>query len=99
MSFLLLTFSFQDKVELLYLDEKPEEMSDILVYVKKGVDVYDRIEKILIDAEKELCQYAEVNKYNLVEVFIVEQSHGEIPTESQFGKKGFVTLWVCFKKT
>lgn len=98
-SFILCFSSVQEEVKLVYLDQKPEDISKVLVYKKVGTDNYDRIEKILKDAEKDLYKYAESQNNNLIEVFIVEQSHGVLPTESQFGKKGYVTLWVCFKKT
>ncbi len=96
-SFAFLILPFQKEVKYVYLEEKPEDVSNIMVYKKEGNDIYDRVEKILIDAEKDLKAYALSKNQNRVEVFIVAQSHGELPTESQIGKKGYVSLLVRFK--
>ncbi|TVP47014.1 MAG: hypothetical protein EA341_13175 [Mongoliibacter sp.] len=98
-SFSLWILPIQNEVKFVYLKEKPEDLSNVLVFQKEGNDIYDRAEKILIDAEKDLKAHALSKNQNRVEVFIVEQSHGVLPTESQIGKKGYVTLWVSFKKT
>ncbi|EOZ93557.1 hypothetical protein A33Q_3503 [Indibacter alkaliphilus LW1] len=95
----LLAFSIQDGVKVVYLECKPDDLSGRVVYQKKGKDIYERAEKIIKDAEEELCQYAVSKNMDLIEVYVTEQVHGQIPTESQKGEVGHVTLLVLFKKT
>lgn len=86
-----------EKVQVVYLDQQPKILAD-QTYFKVEADNYlDRVEVILDMAEKKLVEIAEKNKSNRVEIFIIEQENGEIPTESQLGKNGFVSMYFCLK--
>jgi hypothetical protein len=96
--FLLLVFGTSQKVEVIYLSEYPAQVEGIKIYQKTAMDFLDRAEMVLKDAERELVEMAASQDYGRVEIFLLEKQHGEIPTESQFGKRGYVKLLYCFKK-
>jgi hypothetical protein len=85
------------KVKVVYKEGKPENISELTFYKKQGKDYLDRAEIILKEAEKDLVLFAKEKKAIMVEIYILEQEHGEIPTESQMGKKGFVSMYFCLK--
>lgn len=95
----LMFFLFQSNriVKVVYKERTPENKSELTYYKKLGKDYLDRAEVIMKEAEKELVMLAKEKDAFLVEIYIIEQENGEIPTESQFGKKGFVSMYFCLK--
>lgn len=86
-----------DQVQVVYLEQQPKVLEN-QTYCKIEADNYlDRVEVLLEFAEKKLVELAEKEKSNRVEIFIIEQVNGEIPTESQTGKRSFVTIYFCLK--
>lgn len=86
-------------VKVSYLEQKPDDSSGFLVYQKTGNDYVDHVELVLKAAEVDLCDYAKTHNFAAVEIFVAEMRQAELPTESQWGCKSTVTLWVNFKKT
>lgn len=87
----------QDEVKIQYIDSSPIEKSEWTYFKKTGSDITDRAEKILKDVEKELLVYAKKKGASSIEIYIIDQQHGELPTESQTGKKGFVEILFYLK--
>jgi hypothetical protein len=87
----------QDDVNILYKKESPIDKSELTYFKKTGSDYTDRAEKILKDVEFELLAYAKKKNAGTIEIFIIGQQHGELPTESQKGKKGFVEILFSLK--
>jgi hypothetical protein len=85
------------KVKVVYKEGDPKNISELTYYKKQGKDYFDRAEVILKEAEKDLVLFAKEKNAILVEIYILEQENGEIPTESQRGKKGFVSMYFCLK--
>jgi hypothetical protein len=102
MSILLVSLMFllsnnNGKVKVVYKEGKPQNISEHTYFKKQGKDFLDRAEVILKEAEKDLVLFAKEKNAVLVEIYILEKENGEIPTESQMGKKGFVTMYFCLK--
>jgi hypothetical protein len=95
--FLMLVFVTSQRVKVVYLSEHPAQVEGLKTYRKTAKDFLDRAEMLLKEAEKELIEMAASQDYNRVEIFLLEKQHGEIPTESQLGRKGYVKLIYCFK--
>jgi len=87
----------QDDIKILYKNESPVDRSELTYFKKTGSDYTDRAEKILKDVEFELLAYAKKKNAGSIEVYIIDQQHGELPTESQKGKKGFVEILFSLK--
>lgn len=85
------------QIELIYKTERPTDKSELVFIKKAGEDYFDRAEKILKDVEKEVIALAESRNVSSVEIYVLEQQHGEIPTESQIGKVGYVSVFVSLK--
>ena len=94
----MLVFVTSQKVEVVYLSELPVQREGLITYRKTAKDFLDRAEMVLKEAEQELIEMAASQDYERVEIFLLEKQHGEIPTESQLGRKGYVKLLYCFKK-
>lgn len=95
----LMMISFENGVKVVYKNTKPENLSDMKLYKKVSNNHLDRAERILKEAENDLINLAKEKKATTVEIFIVDQKHGEIPTESQFGSRGYVELLYIFKNS
>jgi hypothetical protein len=99
-AFLLVIPIRQDKlVEVVYVKEAPSQLHQPGVFHKVSNDFLDRAEFLLKEVERDLIQMAASGGYGRVEIFLIEKQNGEIPTESQMGKKGYVKLMYIFKKT
>lgn len=94
--FLMMT-SFENGVKVVYKTTKPENLSEMKLYKKVSNNHLDRAELILKEAENDLINLAKEKQATTVEIFIVDQKHGEIPTESQFGSRGYVELLYILK--
>ncbi|MFC0261060.1 hypothetical protein [Fontibacter flavus] len=86
-----------DQVQLVYKKGTPINQSELLYIKKSGGDFFDRAEKILKEVEKEIIELAEKRNVKTVEIYVLDKQHGEIPTESQIGKVGFVTVLISLK--
>ncbi|MGY6741430.1 MAG: hypothetical protein ACXIUQ_01740 [Cecembia sp.] len=93
----LFFLSIQNGVKIVYLEEEPSDIKEMIFFKKEANNHLDRGEKLLHEAENELIEIAKEKGIELVEIFVIEMQHGEIPTESQFGKRGYVSLWVSLK--
>lgn len=96
--FLFLGFMTFQKVEVVYLTEPPTQVEGLKTYQKTAKDFLDRAEMVLKEAEKELMEMAASQDFGRVEIYLLEKQHGEIPTESQLGRRGYVKLIYCFKR-
>ena len=68
------------------------DKSDLIYYKKKGNDHLERSEKILEDAEKEIIKLAKERRADFIEIYVINKENGEIITESQQGRIGFVEI-------
>ena len=84
-------------IKVVYKSTKPENYSEMIPYKKVSNNHLDRGERILKEAEKELVQIAKEKNASTVEIFVLQQKHGELPTESQFGSRGYVELLYILK--
>jgi hypothetical protein len=87
----------QEDIKITYVNTSPIEKSEWTYFKKTGSDNTDRSEKILKDVEAGLLAYAKKKGASKIEIYILEQENGEMPTESQRGKKGFVSMYFCLK--
>jgi predicted RNA-binding protein with RPS1 domain len=95
----ILLFSYSTNgVKVVYKSEVPEDKSGLIYYKKMGHGYLERAEKILKEAEQELIKVAEEKKAQELEIYILAEENGEMPTESQSGSKGFVILLFKLKK-
>lgn len=86
-----------EKVQVVYLEQQPKVLEN-QTFCKIEADNYlDRVEILLELAEKKLIEMAEKEKFKKVEIFIIQKENGEIPTESQTGKKSFVSFYFSLK--
>jgi len=93
LSAFILLFSYSNNgVKVVYKSEVPDDKSGLIYYKKIGHGYLDRAEKILKDAELELIKVAEEKNAQKLEIYLLEEENGEMPTESQNGSKGFVIL-------
>lgn len=90
-------FSYGDGIKIIYKSEVPSDKSDMIYYKKKGNDQMERSEKILKDAEKELINIAKERRADLIEIYVINKENGEIITESQQGRIGFVEILFSLK--
>jgi hypothetical protein len=93
-----LLFSTVNGIRIVYKSEVPMDKSGLIYYKKKGNDQLDRSEKILKEAEKEIVKFAKERHADLIEIYVLDKGNGEIPTESQTGKMGFVEILFSLKK-
>lgn len=89
----------ENGVKVVYIDELPENPEHMIYYKKVSKDYLDRAEKILVEAEEDLMKLAKEKRMPIVEIYVLEKEHGEIPTESQWGKKGYVCLLFSLKNS
>lgn len=87
----------QDDIKIIYTKSTPIEKSEWTYFKKTASDNTDRAEKILKDVEAGLRAYAKKKGASTIEIYIIDQQHGELPTESQYGKKGFVEILFSLK--
>ncbi len=87
----------QDDIKIIYIDTSPIEKSEWTYFKKTGSDNTDRAEKILKDVETGLLAYAKKKGASTIEIYIIDQKNGELPTESQNGRKGFVEILFSLK--
>jgi hypothetical protein len=85
------------EVKIVYLEEEPENSDQIIYFKKEANSQLDRVESVLYEAEKELIEIAKEKGFDTIEVFVIEMQHGEIPTESQIGKRASVSFFVSLK--
>lgn len=85
-------FSYSDGIKIIYKTEVPTDKSDLTYYKKKGNDQLDRSEKILKDVEREIIKLAKEKHADLIEIYVLNKENGEITTESQQGRIGFVEI-------
>ncbi|RZS97249.1 hypothetical protein [Cecembia calidifontis] len=85
------------EIQLVYKSEIPEDRSGMIFLKKTSKDYLDRAELILKKAEKDIIKLAKEKDAHLVEIYVLEKANGEIPTESQIGRLGFVSLLVSLK--
>jgi hypothetical protein len=93
-----LLYSTGNGISIVYKSEVPMDKSGLIYYKKKGNDQLDRSEKILKEAEKEIVKFAKEKHADLIEIYVLDKGNGEIPTESQAGKMGFVEILFSLKK-
>jgi hypothetical protein len=91
---MFLVIPYDDCVKISYMLEEPEDKSEYKFYLKNGRDQLDSEDLILFAAENDLKKIAVERNSKEVKIFIVEKSRGEIATESQLGKVGYVKLLV-----
>ncbi|MGY6520603.1 MAG: hypothetical protein ACXIUD_02680 [Mongoliitalea sp.] len=91
--FILITsFTHPGDVKLVYLDDKPEDVS-LMTYVEmKGLDQLEACESIMLRLEKVLKKLAKEQSKEVVTIYVVEQIRPQIQTESQFGRIGKVSI-------
>ncbi|MFD2200744.1 hypothetical protein [Shivajiella indica] len=101
---LALTFSFllnlgpTNGIKIIYKSDVPQDRSKMIYYKKKGHDYFERADGILKEVEKDIVHYAQGKDADLIEVYILEKANGEIPTESQEGKIGYVEILFSIMK-
>ncbi|WP_291786885.1 hypothetical protein [Cecembia sp.] len=93
----LFFLSIKNGVRIVYMEDEPTDIQEMIFFKKESNNHLDRGEKLLHEAENELIEIAKERGVELVEIFVIEMQHGEIPTESQFGKRGYVSLWVSLQ--
>ncbi|PSL07233.1 hypothetical protein [Cecembia rubra] len=96
--FFILEISGKD-IQVVYKYEEPLDKSGMTFYRKTSKDYLDRGDMILRNAEKDLLKIAKEKRANVVEIYVLEKVNGEIPTESQIGRFGFVSLLYVLKKS
>jgi hypothetical protein len=85
-------FSYGDGIKIIYKSEVPTDKSDLIYYKKMGNNQLERSEKILKDAEKEVIKFAKERHADIIEIYVINKENGEIITESQQGRIGFVEI-------
>ena len=84
-------------VKIVYLEEKPEEIENLTFFKLEGRDFLESTESIIKKIEIRLVNFAKEKKATKIEIFILEKSKPEIPTESQFGNKAYVSVLFSLK--
>jgi hypothetical protein len=85
-------------INIVYKSDLPDDRSGLIYFKKTGKNSLDRSEKILKEAEKEIIQFAKDKEADLIEIYVLDKENGEIPTESQVGKVGYVEILFSLKK-
>jgi len=85
-------------INIVYKSDLPADRSGLIYFKKLGKNQLDRSEKILKEAEKEIMEFANEKEADLIEIYVLDKENGEIPTESQTGKIGFVEILFSLKK-
>jgi hypothetical protein len=94
----MLLISNSNGIKIVYKSDLPADISGLIYFKKIGNDHLDRSEKILKDAEGEIVEFAKEKDADLIEIYVLDKENGEIPTESQTGKIGFVEVLFSLKK-
>ncbi len=71
-----------EQVQIVYLEQQPKVLENQTYYKIEADNYLNRIDVLLVFAEKKLTELAEKEKSGRIEIFIIEQENGEIPTES-----------------
>lgn len=90
-------FLTNNGVKIVYLEEKPGKIDELTYSKLEGRDFLESPESIIKNLESRLIDIAKERQATKIEIFILEQSKPEIPTESQFGRKGFVSILFSLK--
>jgi predicted type IV restriction endonuclease len=93
---LYLFFEIND-VKIVYLKEKPEKIENLTFFRVEGRDFLESPESIIKKMEIQLIDYAKEKQADEIEIFILEKSKLEIPTESQVGHIGYVSILFSLK--
>lgn len=98
-SLFLFSESSGKDIQVVYRNESPVDKSGMTFYKKVSNDYLDRADLILKSAEKDIIKIAKEKHASVVEIYVLEKVNGEIPTESQFGRYGFVSVLYVLKNS
>jgi hypothetical protein len=90
-------FFENNEIKIVYLDERPEAIENLTYFKLEGRDLLESPQSIIIEMENRLVEFAKERKATKIEIFILEKTKPEIPTESQFGHKGYVSILFSLK--
>jgi len=96
--FCISIFFENNEVKIVYLNERPEKIENLTFFKLEGRDFLESTQSIIRKMENRLVEFAKEKKASQIEIFILEKTKPEIPTESQFGQKAYVSILFSLKK-
>lgn len=80
-------------IKITYLENKPEDISQMTFLEFKGLDSLEHCESILLRIEKMLIKKSKEENKDRITIYVAEEIRPQIQTESQFGRIGKVKIF------
>jgi hypothetical protein len=85
------------QVEIVYLESEPKDKEKLTYCKLESNDYLERVEALKVIMENRLKEVGKEKNAIKVEIFIIEEFNGDMPTESQIGKRSFIRFYFIFK--